>query len=304
MSDRSGVRTVSCWALFALCVLFAARALRADVVGTISGTVTDRSGAVIPSATVELKNGDTGYDRQTTVNSTGFYEFPSVPIGDHYQIEVRANGFKPLNQSDITLLVNQTYRADFRLDVGSVSQTVNVQGQPVQVETASNQIGDVIEDTKITALPLNGRSYIDLLGLQAGVVAVGSRQSQLNFPKPADGLGNVGNLSVNGMQESGNEFVVNGATAQEVVNNGAAIVPVLDSIQEFRLLTNTFDAEYGHSAGAIVNVVTKSGTNNIHGSGFYFLRNQALDARNYFYLAGNILAQPIWWNHRWPHRER
>ena len=282
MSDRSGVGTVGCWALIALCVLFAARALRADVVGTISGTVTDRSGAVIPNATVELKNGDTGYDRQTTVNSTGFYEFPSVPIGDHYQIEVHADGFKPLNQSDITLLVNQTYRADFRLDVGSVSQTVNVQGQPVQVETTSNQIGDVIEDTKMTALPLNGRSYIDLLGLQAGVVAVGSRQSQLNFPKPADGLGDVGNLSVNGMQESANEFVVNGSSAQEVVNNGAAIVPVLDSIQEFRLLTNTFDAEYGHSAGAIVNVVTKSGTNNIHGSGFYFLRNQALDARNYF----------------------
>jgi hypothetical protein len=282
MSDRSGVGTVGWWALIALCVLFAARALRADVVGTVSGTVTDRSGAVIPNATVELKNGDTGYDRQTTVNSTGFYEFPSVPIGDHYVIQVHADGFKPLNQSDITLLVNQTYRADFRLDVGSVSQTVNVQGQPVQVETASNQIGDVIEDTKITALPLNGRSYIDLLGLQAGVVAVGSRQSQLNFPKPADGLGDVGNLSVNGMQESANEFVVNGSSAQEVVNNGAAIVPVLDSIQEFRLLTNTFDAEYGHSAGAIVNVVTKSGTNNIHGSGFYFLRNQALDARNYF----------------------
>ena len=168
------------------------------------------------------------------------------------------NGFKPLNQSDIKLLVNQTYRADFRLDVGSVSQTVNVQGQPVQVETTSNQIGNVIEDTKITALPLNGRSYIDLLGLQAGVVAVGSRQSQLNFPKPADGLGNVGNLSVNGMQESANEFVVNGSSAQEVVNNGAAIVPVLDSIQEFRLLTNTFDAEYGHSAGAIVNVVPRA----------------------------------------------
>jgi hypothetical protein len=252
------------------------------VVGTINGTVTDRSGAVIPNATVELRNLDTGYERQTTVNSSGFYEFPSIPIGDHYEVEAQANGFQSVKQLDIKLLVNQTYRADLRLDVGTVSQTVNVEGQPVQVETASNQIGDVIEDTKITALPLNGRSYIDLLGLQAGVVAVGSRQSQLNFPKPADGLGDVGNLSVNGMQESANEFVVNGASAQEVVNNGAAIVPVLDSIQEFRLLTNTFDAEYGHSAGAIVNVVTKSGTNTLHGSGFYFLRNQALDAKNYF----------------------
>ena len=275
-------QSISCRVLFALWVFFAAHALRADVVGTISGTVTDRSGAVIPNAKVELKNPDTGYERETTVNSAGFYEFPSIPIGEHYQVEVQADGFKPLKQLDIKLLVNETYRADFRLDVGNVSQTVTVQGLPVQVETASNQIGDVIEDTKMTALPLNGRSYIDLLGLQAGVVAVGSRQSTLNVPKPADGLGDVGNLSVNGMQESANEFVVNGSSAQEVVNNGAAIVPVLDSIQEFRLLTNTFDAEYGHSAGAIVNVVTKSGTNNLHGSGFYFLRNQALDARNYF----------------------
>ncbi len=264
------------------CLLTVARDVRADVVGSISGTITDRSGAVLPNARVELRNPETGYDRQTTVNSAGFYEFASVPIGNHYQLEVRADGFKPVTQLDITLLVNQSYRADFQLDVGQVSQTVSVEGRPVQVETASNQIGDVIEDTKITSLPLNGRSYIDLLGLQAGVVAVGSRQSQLNFPKPADGLGDVGNLSVNGMQESSNEFVVNGASAQEVVNNGAAIVPVLDSIQEFRLLTNTFDAEYGHSAGAIVNVVTKNGTNNLHGSGFYFLRNQALDAKNYF----------------------
>ena len=302
MKGQGISRIIACCAV--TCLLMAARGLRADVVGTISGTITDRSGAVIPNATVELKNGDTGYDRQTTVNSTGFYEFPSVPVGDHYQIEVHADGFKPLKQSDITLLVNQTYRADFRLDVGNVSQTVNVQGQPVQVETASNQIGDVIEDTKMTALPLNGRSYIDLLGLQAGVVAVGSRQSQLNFPKPADGLGDVGNLSVNGMQESANEFVVNGSTAQEVVNNGAAIVPVLDSIQEFRLLTNTFDAEYGHSAGAIVNVVTKSGTNNIHGSGFYFLRNQASGCEELFFSdAGNIHTQPIRRNHRRPDRK-
>ncbi len=282
MTGKGITRILTGCAFLVTCLLFTVQLLRADVVGTISGTVTDRSGAVIPNAKVELRNADTGYDRQTTVDSAGFYEFASVPIGEHYQVEVHADGFKPLNELDIKLLVNQTYRADFRLDVGSVSQTVNVEGLPVQVETASNQIGDVIEDTKMTALPLNGRSYIDLLGLQAGVVAVGSRQSQLNFPKPADGLGDVGNLSVNGMQESANEFVVNGASAQEVVNNGAAIVPVLDSIQEFRLLTNTFDAEYGHSAGAIVNVVTKSGTNNIHGSGFYFLRNQALDARNYF----------------------
>src|ERR1700728_1368501 len=156
MKGQAISRIIACCAV--TCLLMAARGLRADVVGTVSGTITDRSGAVIPNATVQLKNGDTGYDRQTTVNSTGFYEFPSVPIGDHYQIQVHADGFKLLNQSDITLLVNQTYRADFRLDVGSVSQTVNVEGLPVQVETASNQIGDVIEDTKMTALPLNGRS--------------------------------------------------------------------------------------------------------------------------------------------------
>src|SRR5271154_2160530 len=131
MKGQGISRIIACCAV--TCLLMAARGLRADVVGTISGTITDRSGAVVTGATVELKNADTGYDHKTTVNSTGFYEFPSIPIGDHYQLEVNANGFKPLNQLDIKLLVNETYRADFKLDVGSVSQTVNVEGLPVEV---------------------------------------------------------------------------------------------------------------------------------------------------------------------------
>ncbi len=115
-------RIIACFTV--ACLLTIAQGVRADVVGSISGTITDRSGAVLPAATVALKNPDTGYDRQTTVNSAGFYEFPSVPVGDHYQLEVHAAGFKPLTQLDIKLLVNQSYRADFQLEVGEVSQTV------------------------------------------------------------------------------------------------------------------------------------------------------------------------------------
>ena len=157
---------------------------------------------------------------------------------------------------------------------------MEVLSNAVQVESTSNQLGDVIEDRKMTSLPLNGRSYIDLLGLQAGVVPIGSSQSPRN--RPVSGLGSAGNYSVNGQREAANAFLVNGGDVQEGVNNGASVVPTLDSIQEFRLITSSFDAEYGRFSGAIVNALTKSGNNELHGSAFEFLRNEDLDARNFF----------------------
>ena len=131
----------------------------------------------------------------------------------------------------------------------------------------------------MTGLPLNGRSYIDLLGLQAGVVPITSTSALRSSPT---GLGSAGNFSVNGQRETANSFLVNGGDVEEGRNNGASVIPTLDSIQEFRLLTNTFAAEYGRFSGAIVNVLTKSGTNEFHGTAFEFLRNSALDSRNFF----------------------
>src|SRR5207249_6848963 len=171
-------------------------------------------------------------------------------------------------------------RADFKLVVGAVTETVEVTSSTTQVDTTSTQLGDVIEDKKMTGLPLNGRSYIDLLGLQAGV-APDSSDAAIH-DRFVSGNQNSGQVSVNGQRESANSFLVNGGDVEESVQNGASIVPTLDSIQEFRLLTNSFDAEYGRFTGAIVNVVTKGGTNSIHGTAYEFLRNDALDARNFF----------------------
>jgi len=263
--------------------------LFAEVTGTVSGTVVDPSGAAVANASVTLRNADTGLVRQVKTTATGSYEFLSVPVGENYSVLVEAPGFQRTIRTTIKLEVNQKYRADFDLKVGAVSQTIEVSGVGAQVDTSSTQLGDVIGDKKMTSLPLNGRSYIDLLGLQAGVIPIAS-DAAVNDRK-VSGNGNSGQMSVNGQRESANSFLVNGGDVEESVNNGASIVPTLDSIQEFRLLTSSFNAEYGRFSGAIVNVVTKSGTNEIHGSAYEFLRNEQLDARKYFDPTRGVLKR-------------
>lgn len=253
----------------------------ADVTGGILGTVKDPSGAAVPGGMVMLRNPSTGLSRQVSADASGSFEFLAVPVGEDYVVEVEAKGFRRSVQSGIKLLVNQRYRAEFQLQLGELSQTVTVTGENVQVESTNTQLGDVIEDKKMTSLPLNGRSYIDLLGLQAGVVPV--QAAALPGPSHSvSGNGFNGALSVNGSREQANAFTVNGGDVEESTLNGASIVPSLDSIQEFRLLTNSFDAEYGRFSGAIVNVITKNGTNEFHGTAYEFLRNDKLDARNFF----------------------
>ena len=268
--------------------LFFGRPLWADVTGTVLGTVSDPSGAAIPGAAVTLQNPNSGFLRSVKADATGSFEFLSVPVGDGYVVEVAATGFEKGVQKGIKLLVNQSYRLDVHLHVGAMTQEVTVSAAAVQVESTSTQLGDVIEDSKMTSLPLNGRSYIDLLGLQTGVVPIASGASGTSHAASGD-LSN-GVLSVNGNRESANAYLVNGGDVEESTDNGASVVPSLDSIQEFRLLTGAFDAEYGRFSGAMVNVVTKSGTNAFHGDAYEFLRNNALDARNFF---ENNLANPV-----------
>ena len=261
-------------------LLSAVPMLRAQTVsGSISGVVTDPSGAAIPSASVTLTNQDTGTVMKTTSNSSGVYGFPVVPVG-HYSVRVEAKGFKNYVQSGITLLINQGLRVDARLAIGSAQQSVEVSAQAVQVSTENTSMGDVIESRKMLALPLNGRSYIDLLGLQAGVVPQTTTGSLGD--RPVAGTGSAGNFSVNGGREASNGFMLNGGSVEEGRNNGAGLVPNLDSIQEFKVITNAGSAEYGQYSGATVNVVTKSGTNQWHGSAFEFLRNEKFDSRNFF----------------------
>jgi hypothetical protein len=258
----------------------------AGVGGRISGTTTDPSGAVVPKATVKATNTDTGIQQTVATDDKGFYSFPSLPIG-HYDLEFVSAAFRPYRRTGIIVDVNSALTIDAVLKVGEASDVATVVENQLHVETTSTQMGEIITGAQMTAVPLNGRSYTDLLGLQPGVAPVTSITSQTvqdvgaSVLSPSGDL-NPGTISINGQREFANSFIVNGSDVEEDVNMGAAVIPNLDSIAEFRILTNNFDAEYGEFSGGQINVVTKSGTNGFHGDVFEFLRNTNLDARNYF----------------------
>ncbi len=252
----------------------------ADVTGSILGVVRDSSQAVVANAQVVAVNSATNQKRETVSSVDGSYRFLALPPGV-YKVTATAPGFQQFTTTDIEVKVNDQLKIDITLQVGSVQEQVSVSATAVQVETANTQLGDVVESRKILALPLNGRSYIDLLGLQAGVVPVTAYSIQQD--RPVSGyLSNVGNISVNGQRETANAFLVNGGDVSEGRNLGAGLVPNLDSVAEFRLITNSFDAEYGKFSGAVMNAITKSGSNSIHGDVFEFLRNEKFDANKFF----------------------
>jgi hypothetical protein len=264
-------------------VLFAVALASASITGSISGVVTDASGAVISGASVVAIDVQTGVRTTVTTDSKGFYNLPALAIGT-YDLEIRRAGFKTYQQTGLVIDANAALRADASLDVGAISEKVEVTTDAVHVETQSTQMGEVIDSKRIEAVPLNGRSYTDLLALQPGVspyTSTDTGTAGISDRSPDGGL-NSGNQSVNGQRETSNGFMVNGSNVEEGKNNGAAIIPNLDSISEFRIITNNFDAEYGNYSGGQINVVTKSGTNQFHGSGFEFLRNTTLDATEYF----------------------
>jgi Carboxypeptidase regulatory-like domain len=260
--------------------------LLAGVGGSISGTVTDPSGAVIVKASVTVRNNDTGMQQTVATDAKGFYSFPNLSIG-HYDLEVASAAFRPYRRTGIVMDANSALKIDAALEVGEISDAVTVIENRLHVETTSTQNGEVITGAQITAVPLNGRSFTDLLALQPGVAPVTSITTQTvqdvgaSVLSPSGDL-NPGTISINGQREFANSFIMNGSDVEEDVNMGAAIIPNLDAIAEFRILTNNFDAEYGEFSGGQINVITKSGSNTFHGDVFEFLRNTNLDARNYF----------------------
>jgi hypothetical protein len=266
--------------LLALAMLFvlASPLARAGVTGSISGTVTDPTGAVMPGVSVVALDTDTGIQTSTQTNAAGFYNFPALPTG-HYEIRITETGFEEYRQTGLVIDVNTALRIDATMKVGSVTQEVSITSTAVHVETTNTQMGEVIGNTKMTTLPLNGRSYTDLLALQPGVAPGSSGEGQ---GMAVSGNLDPGALSVSGQRESGNGFIVNGGNAEDRLYNNTAIIPNLDSIAEFRILTNNADAEYGSYTGGLVNVVTKQGTNQFHGDAFEFVRNPHLDSRNFY----------------------
>jgi Carboxypeptidase regulatory-like domain len=254
--------------------------------GSISGTVEDPSGAAVPRASVSAINTATGVRQMVVTDDRGAYSFLSLPVG-RYDLEITCAGFRPYRRMGVPVDANSDLVWDARLEIGPRTDVVTVTDNQAQVDTISTQSGEVIAGTELTSVPLNGRSFTDLLALQPGVVPVTSITSETvqdvgaSVLSPSGDL-NPGTMSINGQRESANSFLVNGSDAEEDVNMGASIIPDLDSIAEFRILTNNFDAEYGEFSGGQINVVTKSGTNSFHGDIFEFARNTDLDARNYF----------------------
>ncbi len=260
--------------------------LRASDGGTILGTIADPSGKAVPGAKVTAADTATGMKQTIATDGQGFYSFQSLPPG-RYDVEVDASGFRPLRRTGVAVDVNSKVVVDATLVIGKKTEAITVSESAAHVETADTEMGQVISGRQMTAVPLNGRSYTDLLALQSGVAPVTSLTSGTSQDvgvsafSPSGDL-NPGTISINGQREFANSFVLNGSDVEEDVNMGAAIVPNLDSIAEFRILTNNFDAEHGEFSGGQVEVVTKSGTNAFHGDAFEFLRNTSLDARNYF----------------------
>jgi hypothetical protein len=240
--------------------------------GRISGTAKDPTGAVVPEVQVTAVCTETGIRQLTSTDMQGFYAFPSLPVG-HYDVHAVHQGFKEFQMKGLTLDVNSALQVDVPMELGQQTQQVSVNAAALEVETVSTQMGEVITGSNIAAVPLNGRTYTDLLALQPGVAPYSGTYT---------GTVGAGSYSVSGNREAANGFMVNGGNVKEGVKAGTTILPNLDSLAEFRVITNNFDAEYGNYSGGTVNAVTKSGTNQFHGNAFDFLRNTDFNARNFF----------------------
>lgn len=286
MSSRAIRSAIRIAVIIYLLAGLSATILWASVGGSISGIVKDPSGSVVAKAHVIVKETNTGLSYETHTDNNGYYTFPVLPVG-HYVVDIAASGFRGYERRAIVLDTTAALKFDASLEVGNVSQGVTVTDNTLHVETTSAQIGQVITGRQITAVPLDGRSFTDLLSLQPGVApqtAITSSTVQdvgATILNPSGTL-NPGNQSVNGQRETANYFSVNGSDVEEDVNAGTAVIPNLDAIAEFRIITSNFDAEYGEYSGGQISVVTKSGSNAFHGNSFEFLRNTDLDARNYF----------------------
>jgi len=245
--------------------------------GTISGTVKDPQGAVIGGATVTIKNLDTQLQRQVSTDSKGYYRVVGIPVG-HYEVRSERQGFK-VEVSNLTLTVAEEAVVNFSMEVGSVNEQVTVTSGGAEVETTNSTMSGLVDEKKIRDLPLNGRDMAQLVLLEPGVVNSRSSVQSSN-------TGRGTRFSVAGSRPSQNLFQLDGTTINDALNNtpGSAqgLLVGVETVKEFRVLTSTYSAEYGRATGGVFLAITKSGTNNFHGSAFEFLRNDNLDARNFF----------------------
>jgi hypothetical protein len=273
--------------LTALTTFSGSRVSGQDATGRITGIIYDATGAVIADTHITVTNVATHISRETTSDATGYYQVLALPIGS-YTVSVERQGFRSATMVESKLEINQTLKIDIKMEVGSATETVTVESTTGTVETINPTLGSTVSDRAVQDMPLNGRNALDLALLQPGV---------LPADNPANGSGGTGGMqfSIGGGRSDSNTFVLDGGLNNDLLDNGVVYNPNPDSIQEFRVLTSNFTAEYGRSAGGIITEVTKSGTNAIHGSAYDFVRNTAFDANNFF---SNLNGQPRQTLHR------
>jgi hypothetical protein len=249
--------------------------------GQIAGSVTDQSGAVVPDALVTITQVETGTKRTINTSEDGNYVFANLPIGV-YRLSVTKTGFKETAVSNVVVNVSSITRQDISLQTGAINEVVNITADTVQIETQSGTVGEVVTGEQVRELPLNGRSFVQLTQLQPGVSAAN------NFDSKSKGLFGGVDFSVNGNSGQSNLFLTDGANNNDTGSNRTILLfPSIEAIAEFRSLRNSYGPEYGQAAGAVISIVTRGGTNDFHGSVFYFGRNDALNAAEYFANATN-----------------
>jgi outer membrane receptor protein involved in Fe transport len=265
----------------ALVLLVPAMAL-AQATGQINGLVTDTQGGVLPGVTVEITNLATGAVRTGVTGADGLYTVPLLQPGD-YSVKATLAGFRTAQQERVRVTVTETARVNFQLEVGQLTETVTVTGAVTLVESANATHGIVIDEQKVVDLPLNGRNFTQLGTLIPGVVAPPVGLGGQAGDATPGGFGNAtGGFNVNGMRNQSNNFLLDGATNNDTFNTGFVLRPPPDAIEEFKILTHAFAAEYGRNAGSVVNVVTKSGSNTLSGALWEFNRDDSRQARNFF----------------------
>ncbi len=247
--------------------------VHAQSFGQITGTVQDNSGASVPTANVTAVNELTGLMFRAVSDDSGRFTLPQLPIGE-YRVEISRDGFRPFRSPSFRLDADATRQVQAVLQLGQVTESITVGGSVSQVETVGATLKEIIDERRITELPLNGRNALQLVRLIPGAVSGGGN----------NGLGQNDGISINGARGTANNYLLDGGDNNDPQLNTAALLPNPDALEEFSVQTNNFSAEYGRNSGAIINAVTKSGTNQFHGSAFEFVRNDIMDARSFFAL--------------------
>src|SRR5713226_2001504 len=276
MLKRKALLVAVLCSVFSLCPL-----LYSQANGSLSGTVADKTGSVISGATVKITSQGTGVTREVKADGSGHYIAPFLAVSI-YTIRVESQGFQTTEQKDIRLQVNEQLEIDFTLNPASVSSTIEVSATEVAVETTNPTLGQVITEQQVAELPLNGRNFVQLATLTPGTT---TETAPSFFNQGADSEVSARgsySLSVGGSRPQSTDWLLDNVDNNELTAGGLGIVPSIDAIQEFKVLTYNYSAEYGTRAGPTVLVTTKSGTNQLHGTLFEFFRNTKLDARSFF----------------------